>query len=160
MIAIGNIFYDSEKYVQNTKKWEMQPIINHAWFTIYKICRFGLKVYFSFKCYSSHQYVRKYSTSSQYVSYKIPINNNKHKWKVNSPSLYDHLSNLPSSLNLNIYQGLKLLSPHQGPVLDLMGPAAAFFGPALRRQVFGRSIKLSLQLITVAATFPGKNGVG
>ena len=30
MIAIGNIFYDSEKYVQNTKKWEMQPIINHA----------------------------------------------------------------------------------------------------------------------------------
>ena len=126
MIAIGNIFYDSEKYVQNTKKWEMQSIINHAWFTIYKI--------------------------------------SQNQWKVNSPSLYDHLfmtiSNLPSSLNLNIYQGLKLLSPHQGPVLDLMGPAAAFFGPALRRQVFGRSIKLSLQLITVAATFPGKNGVG
>lgn len=119
-----------------------------------------LKCIFHLNAIQDIKYVRKYSTSSQYVSYKIPINNNKHKWKVNSPSLYDHLSNLPSSLNLNIYQGLKLLSPHQGPVLDLMGPAAAFFGPALRRQAFGRSIKLSLQLITVAATFPGKNGVG
>ena len=30
MIAIGNIFYDSEKYVKNTKKWEIQSIINYA----------------------------------------------------------------------------------------------------------------------------------
>ena len=87
-----------------------------------------LKCIFHLNAIQVIKYVRKYSTSSQYVSYKIPINNNKHKWKVNSPSLYDHLSNLPSSLNLNIYQGLNSWAHTKALFWTLWDPRLRFSG--------------------------------
>ena len=79
MIAIGDIFYDSEKYVQNTKSGKYNPSLIMHDLSYIKSVGLVLKCIFYLNAIQDIKYVRKYSTSSPYVSYKIPINNNKHK---------------------------------------------------------------------------------